>query len=78
MKTSAEVAEAILELPPIERAQLLLRAWASIANDPGVAADPALNPEGLAPAAHRDAGLNADRDTPIDDIEFCRRTAAHE
>ena len=78
MNTTADLEQLLLGLPPSERANLLLRAWGSLADDQDVAADPTIDPEGLKVAVERDAELMAGATKPIDDIEFRRRTGADE
>ena len=76
MSTTADIEQQILGLPPAERARLLLRAWESLADDADVAADPAIDPQGLKIAIERDAELTNGSTKAIEDAEFRRRTGA--
>ena len=76
MNTATDLEQQLLGLPPADRARLLLRAWESLADDPEVAADPAIDPQGLKIAMERDAEIRNGAVKPIDDIEFHRRTGA--
>ena len=76
MNTTADLEQQLLELPPADRARLVLRAWESLADDPDIAADPAIDPQGLRIAIERDAELTSGREVAIDAVEFRRRTGA--
>lgn len=76
MNTTADLEQQLLGLPPADRARLLLRAWESLADDPDVAADPDIDPQGLKVAIERDAELTTGLANAIDDSEFRRRTGA--
>lgn len=76
MTTTADLEQQLLGLPPADRARLLLKAWESLADDPEVATDPAIDPQGLKIAIERDAELTNGSAKPIDDQEFRRRTGA--
>ncbi len=75
MSTTADLERQLLGLPPADRAKLLIRAWESLVDDPAVAADPEIDPQGLKVALERDADLKNGRTESIDDTEFRRRTS---
>ena len=75
MSTTADLERQLLGLPPADRARLLIRAWESLVDDPGVAADPEIDPQGLKVALERDADLKNGRTESIDETEFRRRTS---
>ena len=75
MSTTADLERQLLGLPPADRARLLIRAWESLVDDPAVAADPEIDPQGLKVALERDADLKNGRTESIDDTEFRRRTS---
>ncbi|MBI3171604.1 MAG: addiction module protein, partial [Hydrocarboniphaga effusa] len=58
-----------------ERIHLALAAWESLVADPTVAADRALDPEGLKIAAARDQDIESGKVKSISHKEFLRRTA---
>ena len=76
MSTTADLERQLLGLPPADRARLLIRAWESLVDDPAVAADAEIDPQGLKVALERDADLKNGRTESIDDTEFRRRTSA--
>ena len=76
MNATTDLEQQLLGLPPADRARILLKAWESLADDPDVAADATIDPEGLRIAIERDAELTHESTNPIDDIEFRRRTGA--
>ena len=76
MSITADLERQLLGLPPADRARLLIRAWESLVEDPAVAADPEIDPQGLKVALERDADLKNGRTESIDDTEFRRRTSA--
>ena len=76
MNTTADLERQLLGLPPADRARLLIRAWESLVDDPAVAADPEIDPQGLRVALERDADLKNGRAESINDAEFRRRTSA--
>ena len=75
MSTTADLERQLLGLPPADRARLLIRAWESLVDDPAVAADPEIDPQGVKVALERDADLKNGRTESIDDTEFRRRTS---
>ena len=75
MSTTADLERQLLGLPPADRAKLLIRAWEGLVDDPAVAADPEIDPQGLKVALERDADLKNGRTESIDDTEFRRRTS---
>jgi Putative addiction module component len=74
MNTTADLENQVLGLPPADRARLLLKAWESLADDFDVAADPAIDAQGVVIALARDAELASGVTKAIDDVEFRRRT----
>lgn len=74
MNTTADLENQVLELPPADRARLLLRAWDSLVDDFEVVADPTIDPEGVIVALERDAELTNGVTKLIDEVEFRRRT----
>ena len=76
MNSTSDLEQQLLGLPPADRARLLLRAWESLTDDPDVATDPAIDPQGQKIAIERDADLTNGSANPIDDLEFRRRTGA--
>jgi len=74
MKSAAQIEKAVLSLPPAQRAELVLAAWASLESDPLFAASPAFDPEGLALAVARDRELDEGTVQPLSHEEFLART----
>jgi Putative addiction module component len=75
MKSTAQLEKEVLSLPPEERAHLALAAWESLEADPVFAADPMLDPEGVALALERDAEIESGSAKPLSHAEFRQRTA---
>lgn len=78
MPDSTQIEKAVLGLPPADRAHLALMAWESLADDPGFAASPAFDPEGLALAGSRDREIESGAIQPLTHETFLRRTSGTE
>jgi hypothetical protein len=76
MNTIIELQKQILALPPAEREQLAALAWESPVDDPSVAGNRDIDPEGIEMAAQRDAEIESGVVQSIDHAEFLRRTGA--
>ncbi|MDR3416143.1 MAG: addiction module protein [Nevskia sp.] len=74
MKSAAQLEKDVLRLPPAERAHLALAAWESLEADPALAADPALDPEGVALALERDRQIDSGLRNALTHEEFRERT----
>ncbi|MDB5986323.1 MAG: hypothetical protein JWR16_1376 [Nevskia sp.] len=75
MGDTAQLEKAVLSLPPAEREHLALAAWESLEADPALLADRAIDPDGVALALQRDAGIESGSAEPISHAEFLRRTS---
>jgi hypothetical protein len=75
MKSTAQLEEEVLSLPPEERAHLALAAWESLEADPAFASDRTFDPEGVELALERDAEIEAGSAQPLSHAEFRQRTA---
>lgn len=74
MKNVVKLEEAVLSLPPSERAHLALAAWESLVADPAFEADRAFDPEGVKMAVERDREIESGKVKPLSHEEFFRRT----
>ena len=75
MENSAQLEEAVLKLSPAEREHLALAAWESLESDPALAADRAIDPEGIKLALERDAEIASGTVKTISHSDFLRRTS---
>lgn len=71
-----QIEQAVLELPPVQRARLALAAWESLENDPVAVADSTLDPEGIALAVQRDHEIESGSENAISHSAFRRLTGA--
>jgi hypothetical protein len=74
MNSVLDLQQQILALPPVDRERLAALTWASLAEDPSIAACPDIDPEGIELASQRDADIESGAARPIDHSEFLRRT----
>lgn len=74
MKNAAQLEKAILSLPPVGRAHVVLAAWESPEDDPAFAADRMLDPEGVAIALEQDRRIESGHANPLSHDEFLLRT----
>lgn len=75
MSDTAQLEQAVLSLPPSERAELVLLAWESLTADPAFAADRNLDPEGIEIAVERDREIESGAVQTLSHEEFRRRTS---
>ncbi|MGH8500837.1 MAG: hypothetical protein ACRERV_18785 [Methylococcales bacterium] len=74
MNTIIDLEKQILALPALEREQLAALAWESLVDNPSVAGDCNIDPEGIEIAMQRDAEVESGAVQSIDHAEFSRRT----
>jgi len=74
MKSTAQVEDDLMNLPPAERARLAMAAWASLEGDVAFAASVSFDPEGIALAIERDAQMSAGAVEALSLAEFIERT----
>lgn len=78
MRPAAQIKKELMQLPPAERAELALAAWASLECDPAFAANPGFDAEGLEMAVRRHREIESGVVSPISHEEFRRRTSGTE
>ena len=74
MEAATEFERKLLDLPAVDRERLAILAWESLAEDPKVAADSRIDPEGIRLAETRDSEIESGKAQIIDEREFNRLT----
>ena len=74
MTIVSDIHESALRLSPTERERLALLVWESLTIDPPTGSENALDPEGIAIAAQRDAEIENGSVKAISHQEFIART----
>lgn len=74
MNATLELEKQILALPAVERERLATLTWESLFNDPGIAGDREIDPEGIEIAVERNAEIESGKVKPIGHAEFLRLT----
>jgi len=74
MINPAQLEQAVLNLPPAERAQLVLAAWESLESDSAFMANPSFDPEGVALAMARDRDIEVGHVRPLSHAAFLEHT----
>ncbi len=75
MNRMSEVEKELLELSPVEREQLALRAWESLVEDEEAQSDPTIDTEGIALAENRDGEIESGNLSLVSKEEFLCRTS---
>lgn len=78
MEKAADLEKKLLELPALEREQVIIGAWESLVSDPDVLSSEKIDEQGIMLAKERDSELESGISKTVSQKEFLRLTGEND